>query len=133
MSNITPELRTSLENAPFPRLLGFRLLELSEGYAKVAVTIRPEHFSFLGTTDGTLVMSLADYAYACSVNTLGGIRVALQSNINFLAAAPSEGEITAEAITVHAGRSVAVMAMSVADGNGRVIAKATGTAMARTK
>jgi len=133
MSNITPELRTSLENAPFPRLLGFRLLELTEGYAKVAATIRPEHASFLGATDGAFVMSLADYAYACAVNTLGGIRVALQSNINFLAAAPSEGEITAEAKTAHAGRSVAVMDMSVADDTGKIIAKATGTAMARTK
>ena len=133
MSDITPELRTSLENAPYARLLGFRLLELTEGYAKVAVTIRPEHYSFLGTTDGSLVMSLADYAYACAVNTLGGIRVALQSNINFLAAAPAEGEITAEAKTAHAGRTIAVMDMSVANGNGRIIAKATGTAMTRTK
>jgi len=129
MSDIAPELRISLENTPYARLLGFRLLELSEGYAKVAVTIRPEHFSFLETTDGALVMSLVDYASACAVNTLGEIRVGLQFNINFLAAAPAKGEITAEARTAHAGRRIAVVDMSVADNTGKIIAKGTSTAI----
>ena len=131
MTNITPELRASLENAPYPNLLGFRLLELTEGYAKVAVTIRPEHASFLGATDGSLVMSLADYAFASSVNTLGATRVALQENIHFVATAPSKGELVAEARAVHVGKIIAVMDMSVTDDTGRIIARATGTAITR--
>lgn len=131
MPNITPELRATLENAPYPRRLGCRLLELAEGYAKTAVTIRPEHASFLGATDGSLAMSLADYAFASAVNTLGQTRVAVQFNINFVATAPPEGELIAEARTVHAGKTIAVTEVSITDATGRLIAKATGTAISR--
>ena len=131
MPNITPELRASLENAPYPNLLGCRLLELAEGYAKTAVTIRPEHANFLGATDGCLAMSLADYAFASAVNTLGQTRIAVQFNINYVATAPSKGELMAEARTVSAGKTIAVMEISVTDATGGIIAKATGTAITR--
>ncbi|MFC2002595.1 PaaI family thioesterase [Chloroflexota bacterium] len=131
MPNITPELKASLENAPYPHLLGFRLLELSEGYARVSVTIRPEHANFQGTPDGAFVMSLADYASACACNTLGQTRVGAQFNIHFIAAVPLESELTAEARTVHAGRTMALTEASVTDANGRIIAKASGTAITK--
>jgi len=129
MSDTLPELKTSLENPPYASLLGFRLQELSEGYAKVAVTIRPEHRNFLGNTDGGLVMSLADHAFASACNSHGDTRVAAQFNINFFAAAPLKGDMTAEARTAHVGRRIAVVDINVADNTGKIIAKATGTAI----
>ena len=129
MSHITPELRTAMENATYPRLLGFRLLELSEGYAKVSVTLRPECANFIGTTDGGLVLSLADNAFACSCNTLGQIRVAIQFSINFISSPSLGSELVAEAKTVHAGKTIAITEVSVTDDSGRTIARATGTAI----
>ena len=129
MNNVTNELRASLENAPYPRLLGFSLLELSEGYAKVSVRVRPEHANFLGFADGALIMSLASYASACSSNSLGETRVGIQSNINIIATIAIGDELIAEATVTYAGETRDVTETIVTDPNGRIIAKATGTSI----
>ncbi len=132
MAQISPELRNALANAPFPRLLGFRLLDLAEGYAKIAVTIRPDHANFQGGVDGALISSLADCAHACACNTLGQPRVGMQYNINFISGIGLKGELVAEARTVHAGRTVSLTEITVTDpATGKLIAKATATALAR--
>ena len=133
MSLITPELRTAMENAPYPRLLGFQLLELAEGYARVSVTLRPECANFMGITDGGLVLSLADNAFACSCNTLGQTRVAAQFSINFISSPFLGSELVAEAKTVHDGKTMAITEVSVTDDRGRTIARATGTAITMSK
>ena len=129
MSNVTNELWASFANAPYPRLLGFSLLELSEGYAKVSVRVRPEHANFLGFTDGALVMSLASYASACSSNSLGGTRVGIQTNINIIATTALGSELMAEAKVTNAGKTMAITETIVTDPNGRIIAKATSTSI----
>ena len=131
MAHITAELRASMDNSPYARQLGFRLLELSEGYAKVAVSLRPEHANFFGMIDGGLVMSLADYAFACSCNTFGRARVAAQFSTNFISAAAMNGDLRAEGRTIHAGKTMALTEISVTDASGRIIAKATGTAITK--
>ena len=131
MAHITAELRTSLENSAYARLLGFRLLELYEGYAKVSVSLHPGHANFLGVIDGGLVMSLADYAFACSCNSFGQTRVAAQFSTNFISTPNLEGALLAEAKTIHAGKTMALTEISVTDTSGKVIAKATGTAITK--
>jgi len=131
MSTITEELRRAMENSPYGRKLGFRLLELAKGYAKVSVTLGPEHSNFLGTIDGGLVMSLADYAFACSCNTFGQVRVAGQFSTNFISAPALKGELIAEGKTIHAGRTMALTEITVTEASGRIIAKAMGTAITK--
>jgi len=131
MNIITEELRRSMENSYYQQKLGFRLIELSNGYAKVAVTLGQEHANFLGGIDGGLVMSLADYAFACSVNTFGQVRVAAQFSTNFIAAPLLKGELIAEGKTIHAGRTMALTEITVIEASGRLIAKATGTAITK--
>ena len=131
MAHITAELRDALENSPYARLLGFRLLELSEGYAKVSVTLCPDHANFLGTTNGGLIMSLADYAFGCSANTFVQARIAVQFNTHFISIPALQGDLLAEARTIHAGRTVMLTEISVTDTSGRLIAKATGTAITK--
>jgi len=122
-----------MENSAYAQLLGFRLLELSEGYAKVSVTPGSEHANFLGVTDGGLVMSLADYAFACSCNTFGQTRVAAQFSTNFVSAPSANNELLAEGRTIHAGKTMALTEISITDASGRIIAKATGTAITKAK
>ena len=131
MTHVTAQLRASMENSPFARLLGIRLLELSEGYAKVSVTLHSAHSNFLGITDGGLVMSLADYAFACSCNSLGKPRVAVQFSMNFISSPAIKGGLLAEARTIHASKTIALTEISVTDMSGRIIAKAVGTAVTK--
>jgi acyl-CoA thioesterase len=131
MNTVTEELRQPMENSPYGQKLGFRLLELARGYAKVAVTLGPEHSNFLGMIDGGLVMSLADYAFACSCNTYGQVRVAAQFSTNFISAPVLRGELIAEGRTIHAGRTIALTEITITEATGRLIAKATGTAITK--
>lgn len=132
MSTVIEELKRSMENSPYGQKLGFRLLELAKGYARVSVNLGPEHTNFLGTVDGGLVMSLADYAFACSCNTFGQVRVAAQFSTNFVSAPTFKGELVAEGKTIHAGRTMALTEITVTEAaTGRLIVKATGTAITR--
>ena len=131
MTHITEELKESMSNAPYAHVLGFRLLELSDGYAKVSVNLSAEHINFLGYVDGGLVMSLADYAFACSCNTFGQARVAAQFSTNFVSAPVLEGELVAQGNTIHVGKTLAVTEISVSDASGRIVAKAIGTAITK--
>ena len=131
MTNMAPLTRETIEKAPYPNLLGFRLVELAQDYAKVTVRIRPDHANFLGTTDGALVMSLADCTLASASNGSGQLRVGVQCNINFIAGTPLEGELTAVARAVHIGRTLSVFEARVTDLTGKIIANATSTVMSR--
>ena len=127
MANITKELRASLETIPYFNMLGFRLVELSEGYSKVSVTSNGKHSNYYGWTDGSLVTSLADYASVCASNSLGRAVVAVQININFLAGAAINSELIAEARAIHSGRTTILIEMIVSDSMGKIIAKASST------
>lgn len=107
---------------------GCRLLEVDTGYARVAVTPDTSHANFLGAVDGGLVMSLADYAFACACNTFGDRRVAAHFSTNIIGAPAFDAELLAEARTVHAGRRMAVTEVTVRQED-RLIARCTGTAI----
>ena len=107
---------------------GCRLLEVDTGYARVAVLPEESHLNFFESVDGGLVMSLADYAFACACNTYGDRRVAAHFSTNIVAAPVLGVEMLAEARTIHAGRRLAVTEIMVVQGE-RIIARCTGTAI----
>ena len=115
------------EQSPYANSMGMRIVELSDGYAKVTMTVQESHLNFAGLLHGGVTMSLADEAFACATNTLDGLYVAVQFNINLFGTAKPGQQLTAECRVVHAGRSIGISEMSVTDSSGRLIAKATGT------
>ncbi|MCL4465346.1 MAG: PaaI family thioesterase [Chloroflexi bacterium] len=127
------ELRRRFDEAPYPRLLGLRLLELQEGYARVAVSLRPEFANFAGLVHGGLLMSLADQAFGCALNTLDRLYVATQFNIHILGGARLDETLEAEGRIVHAGRTTGLGQMSVRTASGRLVALATGAVVALQK
>lgn len=122
--------RQRFDDAPYSRLLGMRLLELSEGYARVEVTLRPEFANFAGLVHGGLLMSLADQAFGCALNTLDRLYVATQFNIHILGGAAWGETLVAEGRVVHAGRTTGLGEMAVRDSSGRLVALATGAVVA---
>jgi len=121
------ELISKFERSPYAQLMGTRIVELSEGYVKVSMTVQESHLNFAGLLHGGVTMSLADEAFACATNTLNGLYVAVQFNMNFFATAKPGDELVAECRVIHAGRSLGVAEMTVADSSGKLIARATGT------
>jgi len=120
-------LRAKAEAEPIASFLNMRLVELSEGYARVAMKLKPEYGNFNGMVFGGIIMSLADQAFAYATNSVITPNVASQFNIHFVAGADVEDELTAECRVVKTGRRVCISEMTVTNQAGKLIARATGT------
>ena len=120
------ELRAKGEAEPIASLLGMRLVELTPGYAKVSMKLRPEHQNFNGLVFGGVIMAVADQAFAYGSNSLAYPSLASQFNIHFVAGAEVGDELTAECRVVRSGRRVGISEIVVTNQAGKLIAKATG-------
>lgn len=119
-------LKAAEVTEPIARSLGMKLVELTPGYAKVTMKLKPEHQNFNGYVFGGIVASLADQAFAYGANSLSFPSVATQFNIHFLAAPAPDDELTAECRVLRSGRRAATSEMTVTNQAGKLIAKATG-------
>ena len=127
MSKHLEELKTKAKSEPIAAFLGMELVELSAGYAKVSMKLKPEHVNFNGMVFGGIIMSLADQAFAYGTNSVITPNVASQFNIHFIAAAGMGDELTAECRVARSGKRVCISEMAVTNQDGKLIAKATGT------
>lgn len=125
--NYVEQLRAKSENEPIAAFLNLTLVELSPGYAKVAMPVLPEYQNFNGMTFGGIIMAVADQAFAYASNSLACPSVASQFNLHFVAGAKPGDELTAECRVVKSGRRVGISEMAVVNQDGRLIARATGT------
>jgi acyl-CoA thioesterase len=120
-------MRGHFDSSPFAQYMGMTVEELSKGYAKIKMTVKPEFLNFENMLHGGVVSSLLDQAFGCCLNTLDYIYVAVQLNINFMSTVPAGETLFAEGKVVHAGRSLGIAEMTVSDSNGKLIARASGT------
>ena len=127
VANTVTKLRSQAEGEPIASLLNMKLSELSPGYAKVTIQLKPEYQNFNGLIFGGIVMSVADQAFAYASNSLAYPSLASQFNIHFIAGAGVDDELTAECRVVRSGRRVGISEMTVTNQEGKLIARATGT------
>ena len=124
------EVRTRVALDPFGDLLGFRVQEVSPGFARVVATFEEKYLSWVGRAHGGWVMALADHAFSLASNTIPGTYVAVEFNINFLGTPETGEEVAAEGHTVHQGKTLGVTVLEVRGKGGRLLATARGTALA---
>jgi len=121
------QLRAKAEGEPIASFLKMRLLELSPGYAKVAMKLTPEYRNFNGLIFGGIIMAVADQAFAYASNSIAHPSIASQFNIHFIAGVELNDELIAEGRVVKSGKRVGISEMMVTNQDGKLIAKATGT------
>jgi acyl-CoA thioesterase len=120
-------LREKANGEPIASLLNMKLVELSPGYAKIEMKLVPEHVNFNGLIFGGIIMSLADEAFAYATNSIITPNVASQFNIHFSAGAKVGDTLIAECKVIKSGKRVCISEMMIADQEGKLIARATGT------
>ena len=121
------DMRKKFDESPCAVYLGMKLVELSQGYAKVQMELKKEHLNWENMIHGGIVATVLDQAFGCACNTLENIHVAVQMNVHFMKA-PAVGEtIYAESRVIHAGKRMGTSEMKVYDSKGKEIARATGT------
>ena len=127
---MTDELKRLLElgkNEPIAGFLGMSLVELSPGYARVSMRMKPEYINFNGMIFGGIISAVADQAFAYATNSVVNPNVASQFNIHFISAAGAQDELTAECRVMKSGRRVCISEIKVTNREGKLIATATGT------
>jgi acyl-CoA thioesterase len=136
MGNSTPEnlaeLKAKETNEPIASYLQMKLVELSPGYAKVSMRLKPEYVNFNGLVFGGIVMSVADQAFAYATNSVASPSIATQFNIHLIAGAGVGDELAAECRMVKSGRRIGFSEITVTNQDGKLIAKATGTTVVVT-
>ena len=120
------QMRKKFDESPCALLLGMKLEELSQGYAKVKLELKKEFLNWDNMIHGGVIATVLDQAFGCACNTLDNIHVAIQMNIHFLAAAPVGETLYAESRIIRAGKRVGASEMTVYDSDGKIIARATG-------
>jgi len=122
------ESRRIIESDGYADHLGARLLEIRPGYARVALTLGPQHRNFMDMVHGGVIFSLADVAFGAAANSFGSKAMALSVGIDFLAPPDPEGEMTAEVELVSRAGKMGYYRMTVVDGGGRNVAQCRGWA-----
>jgi len=125
-------MKKRLENLyarnPYLGLLQIKIDDISEGEARLAMTIVPEkHNNIFGIAHGGALASLADTAMGVVCATLGRRVVTLEMNINYIASAVAGQTVYGIAQAIHNGQTTIVVEARLEDDDGRLLAKTRGT------
>jgi acyl-CoA thioesterase len=116
------------ERDEFAKHLGIELLEMRAGYCRVAMNLRPYMMNGLGIPHGSVIFSLADFAFAAACNSHGTAAVALSMDIHFLSSPAPDARLECEAVEVKLGRSTGLYRMTVTDSESKLVAELHGMA-----
>lgn len=116
---------------PLALYLGIEVEEVREAYARVSLVVKPQYLNAVERAHGGIIHALADQAFAVGCNSTGHQAIALNFQINYLAAASDGERIFAECTPQHVGRKVSVWTIEVRGANDTLVATGTGTAYHR--
>lgn len=111
----------------FSQWLGIQVLEVTEGYSKISMTVRPEMINGFGIVHGGVAFSLADSCFAFACNNRNVISVALDTSINFIKPVHVGDVLLAEAKEMHNGKSTGLYQISIYNQNTYLVAAFKGT------
>jgi uncharacterized protein (TIGR00369 family) len=127
------QLVGDLPPPPLHHLTGVEPVEIGEGTAVVTMPSSEWLASPSGRLQGGAIAMLADFAMLIAVETTvpAGVAFAgLDLKVNFLRPAPpDQGELTARAEVVHAGRTIAITRATVTNAEGKPVLLATGSSL----
>ncbi len=97
----------------FGKLVGIKIIDVKDGYAKASLKVTRNHVNLTGVAHGGAIFTLADCAFSEAANFGEKEAVAIQADINFLK--PSfEGDIlTAEAVRMSEGKKFGLYQITV--------------------
>lgn len=111
-----------MANEPFCGKFGITLVEIQEGYAKVAMRFTEDMENMFGMAHGGAIFSLMDAAFEVASNSHGTMAVALNMNINYLATPSKGAQLSAEAREINKTKRTAAYDIRASDDSGKLLA-----------
>ncbi|MCQ2526607.1 MAG: PaaI family thioesterase [Lachnospiraceae bacterium] len=125
--NSVEDAREFFSKDKFATTNGMVIDEIGEDYAICSMTVGENHLNAAGSVMGGVYFTLADFAFAVSVNNVHKITVGMDSNITFLV--PAKGDkLIATSKVIRSGKTTTFCEVEVKDGLDRLCAVFTGTA-----
>lgn len=116
-----------MEHDLFSQWLGIEVLNITEGYSKIRMTVREEMINGFGIVHGGIAFSLADSAFAFACNNRNNLSVALDTSINFTKPVHVGDILIAEAKELHNGKSTGLYHITITNQKDHVVALFKGT------
>jgi len=110
---------------PFLNMLGVKIEESSEGYAKVSLTATDSMVNFNGAVHGAVIFALADAAFSIACN-YSQKKTAVSASISFLSAATAGDTLIAEANCDKQGKKIGGYSVKVFTSAGKLVAAFSG-------
>jgi uncharacterized protein (TIGR00369 family) len=123
--------RTTANDVPVARLIGFEAKEIGEGRATVILAAGPQHANPMGTLHGGILCDIADAAMGIAfASTLAAEEsfTTVELKINFFRPV-WQAMLRAEGTVVNRGRTVGYAECAITDEENRLVAKAACTCM----
>lgn len=118
---------------PVATLLGFALIEVSDGRAVFEYEPHESHYNPIGSVHGGVISSVFDAALGCAIHTKlpqGVGYTTVEAKTTFLRPVFSTtGKLRCEAKALHFGRSVGASEATLVDPAGKLYAHATSTCL----
>ncbi|MBL7710051.1 MAG: hydroxyphenylacetyl-CoA thioesterase PaaI [Chitinophagaceae bacterium] len=122
-----------MEHDLFSQWLGIEVLNITEGYSKIRMTVREEMINGFGIVHGGIAFSLADSAFAFACNNRNNLSVALDTSINFTKPVHVGDILIAEAKELHNGKSTGLYHITITNQKEHVVALFKGTCFRTNK
>ena len=123
------DLKERVRSSPFHQWAGLELLSVGDGRAEVLMVLRPHHFNPQGIVHGGIITAVADTSIGLALRSRlrpGLTHRTAQLNVHFLA--KGEGNrLVGRGRAVHLGQRMGYGESEVLDGEGRLLARASGT------
>jgi acyl-CoA thioesterase len=121
----TEERIALFDSSEFAQLLGLKIIEARDGYARVVMPVLKKK-NPNGVVHGGAIFTLADHAFAIAANAGRTERVAVSVHIQFIT--PARGDLTAVAEILGESRRFSTYRVMVYDGD-RAVAQVDGVAI----
>jgi uncharacterized protein (TIGR00369 family) len=122
-------LKERVRGSPFHQWAGLELVSVGDGTADLEMDLRPHHFNPQGIVHGGIITAVADTSIGLALRSrlpVGLTHRTAQLNVHFLA--KGEGNrLVGHGRAVHLGQRMGYGEAEVLDGDGRLLARATGT------
>lgn len=119
--------------APLGVLLGFRLVEIGDGFTVFQGTPSVEHYNPQATVHGGWAASILDSALGCAVETKlgpGHSYGTIELKVNYVRPMTGDtGLVTCRGDVIHSGRRMATSEARLVDRTGKLYAHGTCTCM----
>lgn len=120
---------THFSVSPFARWMGGTLLEVDEGYVKIAIKIRKEMCNPMDILHGGVASAFMDELMGWGIFLLNRTTrfTTINLHVEFLATVKNDEEIFVESKVIRAGKKIVFNEAKIISGSGKIAAKSTSS------